>query len=114
MSARRQARAGTSLLAPVAAGDPPRELRDPDSKVWHDRAAHVRFMAERGWTLSARDRLCIPAGPGAHPANRHRTAASEWAEQNGITNGNHADLHKLRDMGLLPEPSKQERNSRRG
>jgi hypothetical protein len=81
----------------------PVELTDPDAQVWHDQATYLAYMADRGWSVPARDRF----GPGAHPDNRRRSAVYGWAAAAGITTAQGAgtvllpDGPRLAGMGLL-------------
>ncbi|PSK99764.1 hypothetical protein CLV30_11767 [Haloactinopolyspora alba] len=81
----------------------PAVLLDPDAAVWHDRAAHVDFMAARGWSPDVRDRFA-GSHAGAPPAARRQVAVAAWAVEHGISDvpGGHPDWHQLREMGLHP------------
>jgi hypothetical protein len=110
MSSRRKARIARRVAPKTLDGVPvPPELFDADSALWSDTERYVRWMKERGWTLPPQERLLGPTS--SSPANRRQAAAVRWAEEHGIVReGTHfADLHRLRDMGLLPPvPSQQE------
>lgn len=74
------------------------ELLEADHVVWHDQAAYLVFCASHDLTPCEADRF---GGPGAHPATRRSEAAGDWAEENWVTAGSHADWHRLRAMSLI-------------
>lgn len=99
---RRAARHPKATVAQVAGFEVPPELLDGESAVWHDQRLFREFMAERGWSLPCAERF----GVATHPGNRRTSAATGWAAKVGITSGGHADLHRLRALGVLPEPGR--------
>jgi hypothetical protein len=87
----------------------PRELFDAEDALWGDTERYVAWMKAHGWTPPAQERMTGPAK--SSPSNRRQAAAIGWAVENGIVRegGKLADLHRLRDMGLLPPvPSQKE------
>ena len=73
-------------------------LRNADAPVWHDQEAYRALMDRNRWRMPARERFGLPD----NPQNRRQAAASGWARDNGVCDlPGHADLHRLRAMGLI-------------
>jgi hypothetical protein len=101
-TSRRVARAATLPLTVQMDGQPPRELYDADAAVWHDRSLFMAYIGVRE-PLTLRRRFEVDT----HPANRRARVAEAWAERNGVTNGDLADWHWLRNLGLI-EPTRSQ------
>ncbi len=106
----------------VAAGSDadgvPVELRDPGHPLWTGPIGpYIEYMADRGWSLPARERMYILSCEerGVDPrqgtyrgsvASRRQAAVTSWAVEAGITSRrwpSSADYHHLRAMGLLSD-----------